>query len=247
MLAIVSFAALLSAQPVASAEPEHVPVAWVTRPEPTPDDFPPMAGQLGLSGKAVIECEANPQGVPINCRNVSSAPAHLGFDTAAINVVQRGRLSPTAENSTAARSFKVTVPFRFKPLEELPEWTGPQPTTAQLSAGRQYAVRALTSRPPIAVRLRQSWQLDRLPLEQRQALVAWITELAPSREQEINDTAVMAARVLAAQGADEWPRQRPANFADWQRDMNRARPDNPQAVMSEIARRYCATFSCVND
>lgn len=247
MLAIVSFAALLSAQPVASTEPEQVPVAWVTRPEPTPDDFPPMAGQLGLSGKAVIECEANPQGVPINCRNVSSAPAHLGFDTAAINVVQRGRVSPASGEVIGTRSFKISVPFYSRPFEARPEWTGPQPTAAQLSAGRRYAMRTLSSRPPIAERLRQSWQLDRLPLEQRQALIAWITELAPSREQEANDTAVMAARVLAAHGADEWPRQRPEDFADWQRDMNRARPDNPQAVMSEIARRYCATFSCVTD
>ncbi len=247
MLAIVSFAALLSAQPVTSAEPEQAPVAWVTRPEPTPDDFPPMAGQLGLSGKAVIECEANRQGVPVNCHSVSAAPAHLGFDTAAINVVQRGRLSPATEDNTGARSFKVTVPFRSRPFEERPEWTGPQPTAAQLSAGRRYAVRTLSSRPQIVERLRQSWRMERLPVEQRQALVAWITELAPSREQEITNTAIMAARVLAAHGAEEWPRHRPENFAKWQRDMDRARPDNPQAVMSEIASRYCATFSCVTD
>ncbi|WP_442879574.1 TonB family protein [Brevundimonas sp.] len=59
-----------------------------------------MAAQLGLSGKAVIACEANPQGVPTNCHSVSSAPAHLGFDRAAINVVQRGRVAPAPEGNT---------------------------------------------------------------------------------------------------------------------------------------------------
>ncbi|MEG1452326.1 hypothetical protein [Brevundimonas sp.] len=89
--------------------------------------------------------------------------------------------------------------------------------------------------------------MERLPAEQRQALMAWITELAPSREEEITDTAIAAARVLAVHGADSWSRERPENFAQWQSDMERARPNDRNTVMSEIGRRYCATFSCVTD
>lgn len=251
MLAVVLFAVLLSAQSVTFPTPEQVsepsPVAWVTRPSPTPDDFPPMAAQLGLSGKAVIACEANPQGVPVNCYSLSSAPAHLGFDRAAINVVQRGRVTPATQGNTEARPIMVTIPFRSRADEERPEWKGPEPTAAQLNAGRQFAVRIISSRPPIAERLNRSWRMDRLPAEQRQALVAWITELAPSREQEITDTSIAAARVLAVHGADIWPRERPENFPQWQSDMERAHPHDRNTVMSEIARRYCATFSCVTD
>lgn len=247
MFATVALAALLSNPVAVPVEPEQTPLEWVILPQATPEDYPVMAGQLALNGYAFVECEADPQGVPVNCLSLTSSPAHLGFDTAAINVVQRGRVSPASIENTDTRRFTVRIPFKSRPFETRPEWKGPEPTEVQINAGRQFARNTVMRHPPIAVRMRQVWQLDRLPAEQRDALTAWLNELAPSREKDVADTAIAVARVLAVHGVDSWPNSQPENHAEWRRDMALARPDNSSIAMKEIARRYCATFACVSD
>lgn len=63
------------------------------------------------AGYATIECAVAPDGRPANCRVLSEAPAGMGFGAAALDIVQRGRLSPRTLKVGADAKFVVRVPF----------------------------------------------------------------------------------------------------------------------------------------
>lgn len=235
---------MLAVQAAPSAPVEESAVRWLERPMPISDDYPLIARHLRLAGRAVVECDADARGVPLNCQAVTSTPPNLGFDQAAVNIVQRARVTPTP-NTDGHRRFRVSVPFRILPREQAEPLSGPAPTPTQLQGGRRFAVATVTPRPDMFARLKQTWRMDRLPLEQQQALEAWINELAPTRDQEIAQTADAVSRVLAKYGLDEWPRQRPDNHEAIGRDLDQAL--NREDMMATISQRYCAAFTCLND
>lgn len=242
MLGIIAAAALLSA-PEATAPAEEPPVSWVIQPEPKASDYPRMASYLGLRGLVRLQCDADSAGVPVNCHALTATPAGLGFETTAINIVQRARLTPAVDTG-ATRSFSVSLPFFTAEDDPTEAWSGPEPSAAQREAGRVAANRAIRN-VKMADRFKRIWQTHRLPTEQRIAVESWLDELAltPDREHSLLSDAY--ARVMAKYGMQEWPRERPDNYEALTRAMNQLIDYAP--IFNEISRRYCATFACLTD
>lgn len=226
--------------------PEPTAPHWITRPVATSDDYPMIARHLSLGGKAVVECNIDENGAPTNCVAISSQPADLGFDQVALNVVQRGRLTPpdTTSVETPPR-FRVSVPFSVRPLHPNPTQDWPTPSADQIAVGRNFAERTIRPRPSYAVRLRQTWRLDRLPQEQQDAIIAWLEEMSPSRTQDIEQTTQGVARLLAKYDLQSLPVTPAAEPEGWRRDFQNAALGHIAPMMAEISRRYCATFTCV--
>lgn len=84
-------------------------VAWIRQPRPTERDFPQRALDRGVSGTADVECVIGVSGRPENCRAVKVQPSGMGFDAAAVRIVQRAQADPRFEG----RSATVTVPFNL--------------------------------------------------------------------------------------------------------------------------------------
>lgn len=93
-----------------AALPQEPALEWLERPAPKPEDYPAIARDLGIDGFAEVFCEANAQGVPINCRAGTARPAHMGFESAAVRLVQRARLK--VDGSEALHDFKINVPIQ---------------------------------------------------------------------------------------------------------------------------------------
>lgn len=224
---------------------EEPPVAWVARPAPTPDDFPPFAAALGINGWVEVNCLTTADGRPNACTAMRARPDGLGFAEAAVRVIERARLTPAAPGVRPEdREFKVRVPFTIEPFspETAPPWSGPTPNAAQLESGRRYARGSVE---PV-VRLRRHWRLDQMPSEMRRTTEGWIAELFGNLETERQRRGLAVARVLALRGLDALPARQPEDWANsWAPQLNRASRDlYPREPMIELRRRYCARYDC---
>lgn len=94
------------------APPPAVP--WLSPPEPTETDYPVTALDAGVSGYAVIMCDAMQNGDVENCAAVEEWPSGYGFADAAINIISRGKLPPQTDPESAPRSFTFRVPFHLE-------------------------------------------------------------------------------------------------------------------------------------
>lgn len=240
MLGIIATVALFAA-PETVVAVEEPPVSWVNPPEPKDSDYPRMASHLGLRGMVKLQCDADSAGVPINCHALTATPAGLGFETSAINIVQRARLTP-AVDAGSTRSFSVNLPFYTAEDEPDEAWTGPEPSAAQREAGRVAANRIIRN-VGMADRYKRNWQTERLPPEQRIAVEAWLDELALPQDRERNLLSNAFAHVMAKYDLQEWPRQRPDNYEALNRAMGQLIDHDP--IFEEISRRYCAAFACL--
>lgn len=244
MILAFTLATILGASSQAE-QPHDPPVAWLTRPTPTPDDFPPFAAAMNISGWAEVNCLATAEGLPSACTAMRARPDGLGFAEAAVRVIQRARLTPAAPDiSPEERVFKARVPFNSSPFSDAPPspWSGPTPNAAQLESGRRYARRSVE---PVA-RLRRHWRLDQMPPEMRRTTEGWIAELFGNLETERQRRALAAARVLAVRGLDAMPPKQPDDWTEsWVPQLNEARRDlHPREPMIELRRRFCARYDC---
>ena len=83
--------------------------AWAVPPTPQPRDYPRRAQE---AGSAVIRCVARHDGVPVECRILSEAPASRGFGQAALRVVRRARLTQdSVDGAGMDAALTVTVNF----------------------------------------------------------------------------------------------------------------------------------------
>ncbi len=244
MILAFTLATILGASSQAE-QPHDPPVAWVTRPTPTSDDFPPFAAAMNISGWAEVNCLATAEGLPSACTAMRARPDGLGFAEAAVRVIQRARLTPAAPDiSPEERVFKARVPFNSSPFSDAPPspWSGPTPNAAQLESGRRYARRSVE---PVA-RLRRHWRLDQMPPEMRRTTEGWIAELFGNLETERQRRALAAARVLAVRGLDAMPPKQPDDWTEsWVPQLNEASRDlYPREPMIELRRRFCARYDC---
>lgn len=244
MILALTLATILGASSQAE-QPHDPPVAWLTRPTPTPDDFPPFAAAMNISGWAEVNCLATAEGLPSACTTMRARPDGLGFAEAAVRVIQRARLTPAPPDiSPEERVFKVRVPFNSSPFSDAPPspWSGPTPNAAQLESGRRYARRSVE---PVA-RLRRHWRLDQMPPEMRRTTEGWIAELFGNLETERQRRALAAARVLAVRGLDAMPPKQPDDWTEsWVPQLNEASRDlHPREPMVELRRRFCARYDC---
>lgn len=244
MILAFTLATILGASSQAE-QPHDPPVAWVTRPTPTSDDFPPFAAAMNISGWAEVNCLATAEGLPSACTAMRARPDGLGFAEAAVRVIQRARLTPAPPDiSPEERVFKARVPFNSSPFNDAPPspWSGPTPNAAQLESGRRYARRSVEP----GARLRRHWRLDQMPPEMRRTTEGWIAELFGNLETERQRRALAAARVLAVRGLDAMPPKQPDDWTEsWVPQLNEASRDlHPREPMIELRRRFCARYDC---
>lgn len=244
MTVAILVASTLALAPL-SDQPNPPPVAWVTRPAPTQEDFPAFAAALGIGGWVQVNCLATAEGAPNACTAMRARPDGLGFAEAAVRVIERARLTPAAPGVTPEdREFTVRVPFPAEPFSpETPtSWSGPTPNAAQLESGRRYALRSVD---PV-VRLRRHWRLDQMPAEMRRTTEGWIAELFGDRDTERQRRGLAVARVLALRGLDALPAKQPHDWSEsWVPQLNAASKDiYPSEPMIELRRRYCARYDC---
>ena len=223
----------------------ETPVAWVARPVPTPDDFPPFAAAMGVNGWVEVNCRVTDDGLPNACTAMRARPDGLGFAEAAVRVIQRARLTPVAPGSPPEeREFTVRVPFSIKPFNtETPSpWSGPTPSAAQMQSGQRYARRSIEA----TIRLRRQWRLDQMPPEMRRTTEGWIAELFGNLETERQRRGLAMARVLAMRGLDAMPPKQPDDWTEsWVPQLNEADRDlHPHEPMIELRRRFCARYDC---
>jgi TonB family protein len=221
------------------------PVAWVTRPVPTPEDFPPFAAAMNIGGWVEVNCLVTPEGLPNACTAMRARPDGLGFAEAAVRIIERARLTPAAPDALPEkREFTVRVPFNVPPFNtEAPTpWFGPTPNAAQMEGGRRFARRSVE---PV-VRLRRHWRLDRMPLEMRRTTEGWIAELFGNLETERQRQGLVMARVLALRELDALPPKQPDDWSEaWTPQLREAGRDiYPREPMIELRRRYCARYDC---
>ena len=89
-------------------------VQWSRPPRTTDADYPSRALEREISGSAVVQCTAQANGRPANCRVVSETPSGAGFGAAAVRIVQRGQLSPrTVDGAARDATFTVRIPFNL--------------------------------------------------------------------------------------------------------------------------------------
>jgi len=220
------------------------PVQWIEKPQSTEDDFPSMAADLKIAGYATVQCQINPQGIPVNCIALSARPAHLGFEVAAVNVVQRGRLSP--HSSEALPNFTTDVPFITTDWPNSPEWNGPEPNSGQLRSARERTMRMTRNMSPMKTRMARTWQIERLPATSQTALSQWLDEYTPSAQQERHNLTIAAARTLVNRNLETFPTQEPADWDQWSREISQARPDDRAVILKNIRNRYCSVFDCTS-
>lgn len=240
--AIFVTVALFNGPSLAAEEP---PVAWVTRPVPTSDDFPPFAAAMGINGWVEVNCLATAEGLPNACTAMRARPDGLGFAQAAVRIVERARLTPAAPTALPEkRVFTVRVPFNASPFntEEPAPWSGPTPNAAQMEGGRRFARRSVEP----AIRLRRYWRLDQMPPEMRRTTEGWIAELFGNLETERQRQGLVMARVLALRELDALPPKQPDDWSEaWTPQLREAGRDVfPKTPMIELRRRYCARYDC---
>ena len=73
------------------------------------------------TGVARIECAVTASGRPADCRGLSEDPPGMGFGAAALEIIQRGRLSARTRKGAEGSRFVVQVPFRLAPVTREPQ------------------------------------------------------------------------------------------------------------------------------
>ena len=223
------------------------PVSWDVPPVATEHDYPKFAGDLMITGHADVMCDVSEAGIPINCAAITSRPAHMGFDTAAVNIAQRGRLKPPADTSGELQSFRIQVPFTpaSDPVQPRPDYSGPQPNPAQFRAARQYISWRTRNMQPAHVRVANQWQIDRMPQDQRDFLRAALERQFPNVNEEREALVLATARLLATREMQTIGRLEPDAEREWFQQVNAMRPSR-QPFIDAIRTDYCSRFDCTS-
>lgn len=233
----------VTAESLQDAPPLTAIPAWRIPPAPTPDDYPHFASVLGIKGEVRVQCRASVEGRLSACTPMSARPAHLGFESIAVRVVEGGLVSPARDAGGAVEAeITARVPFDIPTarLTSPPAWDGPEPNAAQRAAGEDYARRY---RADPMIRSRMSWGLQPMTSEMQHTVRSWIDELFAKDDQARGPG---MARVLAKRGLDAFPRTKPDDWDDWIKDLHSAKAeffDGEQAV-AELRRRFCARYDC---
>lgn len=118
MAVMTLIAALVLAQPQPETTAAAAPPMWIELPTLSAQDYPQAALNLRLSGTATLQCYASAEGAPNGCIVLSEDPSDYGFGQAAIQVVERGRLSPEYVASVEQpATFRLRVPFVLQVTE----------------------------------------------------------------------------------------------------------------------------------
>lgn len=126
--AVPEMVAQISPEPTDSATPrkptDDTPTspALIVRPEwayaPSGEDFirhyPDRAAQLGLDGRATIECSVHGLGRLIDCAVISESPVEAGFGEAALRLSKLYKMKPKTFDGDPTAGSRVRFPIEFK-------------------------------------------------------------------------------------------------------------------------------------
>lgn len=248
VVAITAFAPQAAEPMITVTTEELVPVrvtnpSWRSLPEVAPADYPILASHLGMSGRVDVECVVSAEGTP-DCEATRAIPEGLGFEAAAIGIVERGRLNPRMVDGVPVEGkLKLGVPFVPEPVDPPPAlWMGPSPTNANRLAG-MVAAQTLGRSPNAASEI--DWGLQQLSPDRALNVQGWIAEMYIGRT-NAKLLAEGIAMVLAKRGETTVPAQNPADWDDWVRDMDQAIASiySAETNFAPLRVRYCATYDC---
>jgi hypothetical protein len=111
-------------------------VQWESRPTLRADDYPAIPLVFEMEAAVTVRCTAQSDGLPVNCE-APGDDGGLGFNDAAIRVVQRGRLDPMTVNGVAENAtFTTRISFRLGLTESPPAYAGEEPSPEFLASVR---------------------------------------------------------------------------------------------------------------
>ena len=219
------------------------PPSWQSPPTVNPDDYPIFAAHLGIGAQVWVECDVDTEGTP-RCRATQTSVEGLGFEIAAVAVSERGKLNPRRVGDEAVpSSIRLKVPFTPDDTAQAkPDWTGPEPSNANLIAGL-VAAQSLARSPALEGQI--DWGLHQLEPERAQMAQQWISEMYIGR----TNAKLMGrgiAMVLAKRGAQVMPSNNPPDWAEWVREMDTALASiyTPELNFGPLQHRYCARYGC---
>lgn len=211
------------------------------------DAYPGFAADAGIEGAARLACVITPIGRLTDCAVLASSPEGLGFGQAALELAPLFVAEPVELNGVRRASrAEFNIVFALPPIDLVPPWTGPEPSTETMALAREVSRRAPRSlvRGPNAVKTDGVAEDRRADVEQ---IVAQVD--AESRAEMIEAAAWALARTqshanlaLLTQG-----QRRPSrpNLSDDQ--IERARDRIAHATQRQNARLrelYCARYDC---
>ncbi len=227
-------------------DPTFIPPSWARAPDSAlvVGLLPPIAGLIGVSGWAAIDCLAPDDGHTFDCHVTDESPEGLGFGSAGRLIVASGEVRAARLNGEILpRRVSTRIFFMGPDLDEVfPPWTGHEPTEAELVLARQVVEIDTLVRPMTVDFLVRSLDFDR-----RAIVRGWIDELLPHYDETLLEImAIQLARVMsvadmqAVIDGETVPRPDPDLMVE-------ACPD-PSAeelrAIRELRRRYCERWSC---
>lgn len=233
-------------EPVEKASVVVTNPSWKTPPAPTDTDFPLLAYHLNIDAIVRVECEISVDSVP-DCKPDAASVEGLGFEQAAVAIVERGRMNPrTVNRQPVTTKIAVNLPFvseQEPPLDAI--WDGPEPTPANLLSG---LVAAQSLLPSAGTRSQIDWGLHQIAPERAEVIQGWISEMYIGRT-HISLLSRAIAMTLAKRGVRTMPTNNPPDWADWVRDMDRALSSlySQDANFGPLRARYCARYGCGED
>lgn len=237
-------AAVLAASASAEAQ-TYVQPHWETPPdsELTSSLVPTFAAWMGISGTVTLQCRADQDGHPFNCRVLSETTPGLGFGGAARLVAASGVIKAARlDGRIVAGSFRTRVNFSVEDFESpSTQWTGRQPTPEALALATQ-----ITSRMDDPTK--DEWdKLEGLDHDRRVVVSGWLDELLPLTDTQARQVrTIQLARLF---GEDDLRRILNGEKVEMpsEKEFLRACPEpTPRelAAMKELRRRYCNRYEC---
>ena len=230
----------------ASAEAQtYVEARWETPPdsELTSSLVPAFAAWMGISSTVTLQCRADRDGHPFNCRVISETSPGLGFGAAARLVAASGMIrAARIDERVVGGSFRTRVNFIVEDFESpSKKWGGSQPTPAALAVAAQ-----ITSRMDDPTK--DEWdRLEGLDHDRRVVVSGWIDELLPLTDTQARQVrTIQLARLFSEDDLRRILKGERVEMPSEEAFLKACPEPTPQelAAMKELRRRYCNRYEC---
>ncbi|MDQ1154977.1 hypothetical protein [Brevundimonas sp. SORGH_AS_0993] len=206
--------------------------------------MPAFATWLGIGGSATLQCRADEDGHPFNCRVIAESPPGLGFGAAARLVAASGTIRAARSGERiVGGSFRTRVNFTVEAFPSAPgrQSSLPAPTPEVLALARQVVSGADDP-------TEESWdRLDGLDHDRRAVVSAWIDELMPFSEADLKEVrAVQLTHLFSERDLKRILRGEKVSTPTQEAFMASIPAETPRELdaLKELRRRYCSRYEC---